>query len=240
MQAVILAAGIGTRLHPLTDDLPKPMLPVVGHPMLEYIVRYLIFHGIRDIIITTHYHADRITDFFGNGIRFGACIRYAHESVLMNTAGSLKSIESLLFDDFLVVGGNDWLPALDIADFYRFHLRNGGIGTIVFKYLDDPELLPLLGQGILDSEDRLIAFEEKPKRFVSNLIHTTYQIYSPQALTFVPKGVSCSIPEHLIPHILAAGERIYGYRTKSNFICISTKEQYERAQQQLTGMLANP
>lgn len=240
MRAVILAAGISTRLRPLTDNLPKPMLLVAGRPMLEHIIRHLTFYGVNDIIITTHYRAGCITNFFGNGEKFGAHIHYAHETVLMNTAGSLKSIENLLSDDFLVVGGNDLLPTLDIEDFYRFHVRNGGIGTIAFKHLDDPELLPLFGQGVLNSEDRLTAFEEKPKRFVSNLIHTTYQIYTPRALALIPEGIPCSIPEYLIHRILAADERIYGYRTKSDFICISTREQYERAQQQLKGIFTKP
>ena len=162
MQAVILAAGISTRLRPLTDDLPKPMLPVAGRPMLEHIVEQLASCRITDIIITTHYRANRITDYFGDGTRFGVRMRYAHEAILMNTAGSLKSIADLLSDDFLVIGGNDLLPTLDVVELIRFHEEHGGIGTIVFKYLDDPALLPLFGQGVLDVDGRLVAFAATP------------------------------------------------------------------------------
>jgi len=238
MQAVILAAGISTRLRPLTDDLPKPMLPVAGRPMLEHIVEQLASCRITDIIITTHYRANRITDYFGDGTRFGVRMRYAHEAILMNTAGSLKSIADLLSDDFLVIGGNDLLPTLDVVELIRFHEEHGGIGTIVFKYLDDPALLPLFGQGVLDVDGRLVAFAEKPERRVSNLVHTTYQIYSPRALAYVPAGIPCAIPEYLIRRLLGVGERIYGYQTMSEFVCISTRDQYEHAQKQMASVLA--
>jgi NDP-sugar pyrophosphorylase family protein len=210
------------------------MLPVLGIPMMEHVVRQLASNGLTEIFVTTHYRAERIREYFGDGSAWGVCIRYAHEESLMNTAGSLKLLQPLIRDDFLVVGGNDLLPRLDVADFIRFHRARKGIGTIAFKYLTDEALLPLFGQGVLDHTERLIAFEEKPVRQVSNLIHTTYQIYSPDALERIPNGVPCSIPEYLIHRILASGEKIFGYRTDSPFICISTQEQYEHASEQLS------
>lgn len=236
MQAVILAAGLSTRLRPLTDTLPKPMLPVLGRPMMEYVVRQLVEHGIRDITITTHYRAEMIRNYFGDGSSLGASISYAHEETLMNTAGSLKRLEKVIKGDFLVIGGNDFLPTIDLGAFAAFHDRHGGIGTVAFKRLDD-DLLPLFGQGVLDAENRLVAFEEKPPQKLSDLIHTTYQIYQPRVLEHIPAGIPCSIPEYLIRRVLSTGKSIYGYRTESPFICISTKEQYERAPAQLAEAL---
>lgn len=233
MQVVVLAAGLSTRLRPLTDSVPKPMLPVGGRPMLEHLVAQLVSNGFSEIFITTHYCADVIRDHFGDGSAFGAHIRYAHEDTLMNTAGSLKLLKPLLREDFLVVGGNDLLPTIDLNEFARYHNSHDGIGTIAFKRVDDPSLLPLFGQGLLDPSGRLITFEEKPVRNVSDLVHTTYQIYHHRVLDYVPAGLSCSIPEYLIRHVLAAGEKIHGYVTESPFICISTPELYERAQNQL-------
>lgn len=229
MQAVILAAGVSTRLRPLTNTLPKPMLPVLGKPMIEHIVGQLVSHDLHDIIITTHFCAERIREHFGDGTTFGARITYAHEDVLMNTAGSLKRLEHLVKGDFLVIGGNDLLPTIDLFDFIRFHETHGGIGTIAFKFLTDPELLRLFGQGVLDQQGKLVEFVEKPLCSMSSLVHTTYQICSPRMLEFIPQGIPCSIPEYLIRHVLSVGESIYGYRTESPFVCISTKSQYEQA-----------
>lgn len=209
------------------------MLPVLGEPMIAHIVRQLGASGLQDVTITTHFCADRIRDYFGNGSAFNVSIRYAHEDKLMNTAGSLKLLEATLRDDFLVIGGNDFLPAIDLSDVIRFHKKCGGIGTIVFKRMTDAALLPLFGQGVLDSEQRLVTFEEKPHRHVSDLIHTTYQIYNVRALRHVPANTPCSIPEYLIRRILASGKKIFGYVTESPFVCISTPELYERAQVQL-------
>ena len=240
MQAVVLAAGISTRLRPLTNNLPKPMLPVCGRPMIEHIVRQLAAYGFHEVIITTHYRAERIRDHLGDGASFGVNIAYAHENALMNTAGSLKRLADTIRDDFMVIGGNDFLPTLDLHDFIRFHKTRGGIGTIAFKRLKDNVLLPLFGQGLLDNDNRLIAFEEKPERNLSSLVHTTYQIYDPRVLDYIPAGISCSIPEYLIRRTLMAGEKIYGYETDSPFICISTKEQYENAQAQLADAMNSP
>lgn len=233
MKAVILAAGISTRLRPLTNNLPKPMLSVMGKPMLEHIVNYLASYGIRDIIITTHYLSERIRDHFGDGDSFGVHIQYAHEDVLLNTAGSLKRLENALVTDFLVVGGNDLLPDLDIRMLYKFHSQREGIGTIVFKRLLDTKLVQLFGQGVLDVDCRLIKFQEKPTTYLSDLVHTTYQMYSPRVFHYIPCGLPFAIPVDLIPTLLDSNEIIYGYTTESPFICISTIEQFVQAQVQL-------
>lgn len=100
---------------------------------MNFGVRAISSHGFDEIIITTHYCSDRIRDHFGDGNTFGVHVRYAHEKQLMNTAGSLKLLEDSLYDDFLVIGGNDYLPELDLAELVNHHTSCGGIGTIVFK-----------------------------------------------------------------------------------------------------------
>lgn len=233
MRVVILAAGLSTRLRPLTENTPKPMLLVNGRPMIEYIVEQVVEHGLCDVIITTHFHAEAIRAHFGTGKRFGARIRYAHEEQLMDTAGSLKAIQHELQEDFFVIGGNDFLPKLDINELISCHRVHRGIGTIALKRLNDPILLAGFGQATLDECDRIVSFVEKPQRFTSDLIHTTYQIYAPRILNYVPQGTPCSIPEWMLQKALQAGEPVYGYVTQSPFICISTKEQYERSHQQV-------
>lgn len=233
MIAVILAAGRSTRLRPLTDTTPKPMLPVAGQPMLERVIQHLKRYNITDMIITTHYCYEVIINHFGDGSAFGVRIRYAYEPTFMGTAGALKLIENLLVGDFLVVGGNDLLPTLDVEAFIRFHHERGGIGSIVFKYLDDGKLLRLFGQGKVDPDGRLVVFQEKPNEFVSHLVHTTYQCYSPRVFDYIPTATPYSIPIDLIPRLLIAHERIYGYLTESDFVCISTKALYHQANERL-------
>src|SRR3989338_5076484 len=112
MKAVILAAGKSTRLQPLTNNCPKPMLQMCGKPMLEHIISQLASFGFREVIVTTHFVPEMIVAYFGSGARWGVNITYAHEPELMNTAGSLRLIKHLLVDDFLVIGGNDFLPEI--------------------------------------------------------------------------------------------------------------------------------
>ncbi len=144
MKAIILAAGNSTRLQPLTNNCPKPMLKVCGKPMLEHIILQLSRFGFKEIIVTTHFAAEAITAYFDNGARWGVNITYAYESELMNTAGSLKRIERLLSDDFLVIGGNDFLPEISLDNLFMFHSEGkkieGHVCTIVFKRIPDRKL----------------------------------------------------------------------------------------------------
>ena len=144
MKAIILAAGNSTRLQPLTNNCPKPMLKVCGKHMLEYIILQLARFGFKEIIVTTHFAAEAITAYFDNGARWGVDITYAYESELMNTAGSLKRIERLLSDDFLVIGGNDFLPEISLDKLFMFHSEGkkikGHVCTIVFKRIPDRKL----------------------------------------------------------------------------------------------------
>jgi len=237
VKAVILAAGKSTRLQPLTNNCPKPMLKVCGKPMLEHIISQLAHFGFREIIITTHFVPEKIVAYFGNGARWGVNITYANEPELMNTAGSLRLIKHLLVDDFLVIGGNDFLPEINLNRFLMFHSEgkqiDGHICTIAFKRMLDHKLAALFGQGVLDLKGQLICFQEKPAVFLSEYVHTTYQIYTADALGYIPEKTPFAIPNDLIPALLGAGKVIRGYITESPFICISSREQYEHAQIQI-------
>ena len=233
MKVVILSAGKSTRMYPLTKDKPKPMLPVDGVPMIEHIVRQLRVHDLTDITITTHYLPDVVMDHFGNGSKFGVNIQFKYEDVLLETAGSIKRLEWYLLDDFLVIGGNDFLPDIDLQHLISYHKEKGGIGTIVFKKLEDVKLVKQFGQGVISTDGRLEYFEEKPVNTVSDMIHTTYQIYSPRIFQYVPTDTRFSIPFDLIPQLIDSQEDLFAYETSSNFVCISTKDLYKIANETL-------
>lgn len=226
MRVVIFAAGLSTRLRPLTDTCPKPMLPVMQQPMLLHIIEQLRDAGLREIIITTHYLPSVIRDFFGNGSSYGVSIRYAHEEKLMDTAGSLRLILKECSEEVLAIGGNDFLPNLDLHELMQFHKVKRGVGTIAFAAAHAPHDPKNFGQGVLDEDARLQGFIEKPEQFVSSLLHTTYQIYNPVILDYISDSVPCSIPRDLIPVLLQAHMPLFGYVAPAPFLCISTKEEY--------------
>ncbi len=229
VKAIILAAGLSSRMKPLTDNCPKPMLLLNGKPIMEYVINHLRKHGIVEIIITTHYFPHVIEDYFGDGSEFGVRIEYSHEKVLRNTAGSLKLAESLVGEEFLVCGGHFFLPSLNLGDLIRFHKKQGGIATIVFKNLNESNLLGFFGQGILDKDKRLIAFQEKPKYKLSHYVHTTYQIFKRDIFKFIPPKKFVSIPKFLIPRLLNQNLDVYGYCSDSELINLSNFELYARA-----------
>lgn len=228
-QAIVLAAGISTRMRPLTNNIPKPMLLLNGKPIMEYVVRHLQQAGFTDIIVTVHYLSATIMDYFRDGSKFGVNIVYSQEKSLRDTAGSLKLLEDKLQDEFLVCGGHFFLPDLNLIDMISFHKEKGGLGTVAFKDVPEKNLLCLFGQGLFDSCLRLIKFKEKPSEALSSFIHTTYQIYSKKVVALIPAEIPVSIPDFLIPKMLENKLPIYGYFTKSELINFSTLELYERA-----------
>lgn len=229
--AVILAAGISTRLLPLTKDRPKPMLLVGGKPMLAYVIEWLKKNNVKKIIITTHYQPEKIINHFGDGSDYGVKIYYSYEDRLLDTAGSLKKNEHILGDDFLVMSGSYYLPSLNLDEFWKFHETKNGIGTIAFKYYTNINVLKNLGQGVIDSNNQLVYFEEKPVNLISQLAHTTYQIYSPRIFNYIPENTPYSLPKDLIPKLLKLKERIYSFvlPPRATLVAISTKEMYSQA-----------
>jgi NDP-sugar pyrophosphorylase family protein len=233
MKVVILAAGKSTRMYPLSKNKPKSMLPVDGVPIIEHIVRQLRAHLLTDIIITTHYLPDVIEGHFGDGSKFGVKVQFSHEDVLLETAGSIKRLEWCLSEDFLIIGGSDFLPDIDLQHLIFHHKEKGGIGTIVFKKLENAKLLKHFGQGVISTEGRLRYFKEKPIDTVSDMIHTTYQIYSPRIFQYVPSDTRFSIPFDLIPQLIKNQEDLFAYETSSDFVCVSTKNLYKTANKTL-------
>lgn len=230
--AVVLAAGNSTRLMPLTKETPKPMLLVNGRPILAFVIDWLRKNKIKKIIITTHYHPEKIINYFGDGSNYEMEIYYSYEDSLLETAGSLKKIEHFLKNDFLVLSGSYYLPSLNLTDFWNYHEKQGGIGTIAFYYSQNNDLNRNFGQGICDDTQRLIYFEEKPKNAISYLIHTTYQIYTPAIFRYIPRETSFSIPLDLIPLLLQVDEKIFSYilPPEATLMAVSTKRMYEQAQ----------
>jgi len=189
MKAVILAAGKGTRLKPLTDSLPKVMVPVCGKPVLEYHIENLARAGIAEILVNLHYLPDVIMKHFGDGSRWGVHIDYSYEPDILGTAGAIRKLKRhLSADPFLVVYGDNFLE-IDLPGFIEAAEEKAGEGTIaVFEKAD------VSGSGILElsRENRVLRFKEKPApgEVFSHWVNAGLFYFRSGIFDFIPTGFS--------------------------------------------------
>ncbi len=197
MKAVIMAGGKGTRLMPLTKDLPKPMIKLIDKPVMEYTIELLKKHGITDIAVTLGYMPESIISYFGNGQAWGVNITYFIEDKPLGTAGSVKSTQNFVSDDFLVISG-DCYTEIDLSKAFYFHkLKNSR-----FTLIAQPHRYPV-GLGVLetDIDHRVTAFIEKPEDVKPSLINTGIYIINKEVLNMIPDGFY-DFGKQLIPRLI--------------------------------------
>src|SRR5438309_12124843 len=159
MKAMVLAAALGTRLRPLTETLPKPLLPVAGRPILEWNLLLLKRHGITEVIINLHHLGDQIVRALGDGARFGLRLAYSHEPMLQGTSGGIKQAAPFLKDGpFLVLNG-DTLSECDLTALIAAHRVSGALATLAVR--DDPEAATW-GPVTLDAQGRILQINGRP------------------------------------------------------------------------------
>ena len=158
MRAMILAAGLGTRLRPITYSRPKPMVPVLNRPVMEHIVRLLAGHGFREVIANLHWFPDLIRGHFGDGGEFGIELSYSEEEQLLGTSGGVRKAAAFLGDSFLVISG-DALTDIDLAAMRDFHESHDGIATLATRRVQDTSQF---GVVITGADGRVQGFQEKP------------------------------------------------------------------------------
>ncbi len=210
MKALLLAAGRGARLSPLTDAVPKVMIPVGGRPLLERHLSALAAAGIRDIWINVHHLPEVILQHFGEGTAHGVRLRYAHEPRLFGTAGAAKRLEREFRDGpFLVVYGDNYLD-IDWPGFLASASTKGGLGTIaVFEKCD------VTGSGIVElgEQDRITRFLEKPGEgeVFSRWVNAGLYVLNPGIFAFIPEGVS-DFGRDVFPEVVRSGGRLFAHR----------------------------
>ena len=227
MQAVILAGGKGSRLHPLTADIPKPMAPIFNRPAMEHLVELLVRHDIRDIILTVSHLATTILDHFGDGTRWGANIRYSAEDTPKGTAGAVKDLQPVLSDTFLVLSG-DAVTDFDLTEAVDYHKRKSALATLVLYEVEDP-----IEFGVVATEDdgRVTRFFEKPRadEVFSHTINTGIYVLEPEALSSVPYDIPYDFGRELFPRLLRNMEPIYGCKLPGYWCDIGNLLQYRSA-----------
>ncbi|MCW1295558.1 MAG: sugar phosphate nucleotidyltransferase [Candidatus Parvarchaeota archaeon] len=184
--ALILAGGSGTRLRPLTYEIPKPMMPVNGRPILEHIMEQLKKAEFIDIIISIGYLGSKIKEYFGDGSKFGVRIRYSEETTPMGTGGAIKKNQNIFHDDFIVLNGDN-LFDFDLNKIYEFHKKEKAMATIALVPQDDVSQF-----GVVEMEgNKIVKFIEKPKtEQVSHLVNAGIYVINPAFLSFIPQGES--------------------------------------------------
>ncbi|MCW3054142.1 MAG: Nucleoside-diphosphate-sugar pyrophosphorylase, partial [Chthonomonadales bacterium] len=157
MKAMILAAGVGSRLDPLTRNVPKPLVPIVNRPVMEYLITLLKKHDFNEIMINTHYLGSKIEDYFGDGSKWDVKIHWAREDKLWGDAGSVKNAEVFFKDEtFLVIGGDD-LTDMDLTAFVKTHKEKRALSSIALSLVDDPSEYGIV---LLNEDDRITRFLE--------------------------------------------------------------------------------
>jgi NDP-sugar pyrophosphorylase family protein len=232
MKAMILAAGEGTRLRPLTDNIPKCMVPVGGKPLIEHTIEWLHKHGICEIMMNLHHRPNVVTEHFGDGHEWGVEITYSIEAELLGTAGGVKNVESYFDGPFFLWYGDN-LCTCDLKSMRETHERKGGIASIAIHQRKDPTKS---GMVELDENDRITRFIEKPHRdqVTSDWVSAAIFILETRVFDYIPSVGEPDFGHNVIPEMLAAGESLYGNRLSSNEIIfwIDTPEDLRRVQKQ--------
>lgn len=209
MKAVIMAGGQGTRLKAVTGELPKPMVPLLGRPMMEHIILLLKENGFTDICAALKYRAEDITGYFGDGSRLGVKLRYKIEKEALGTAGGVKNCADFYGDeDFLVISG-DAACDFDLRSLMEKH--RAGKAAVTLALCRHPEPLSY-GLAVTDGGDFIRAFIEKPcwNRVVTDLVNTGIYVLSPRAMSLVPAGRPFDFARELFPLLMEQGEALLG------------------------------
>ncbi len=228
MRAVIMAGGSGSRLRPLTCDLPKPMVPVLNRPVMDYTVDLLKKHGIQEIAVTLAYLPRVVKDYFEDGTDFGVSFQYFVEDAPLGTAGSVKNAAGFLPETFVVISG-DALTDLDISDAVAFHKERGSLATLVLHR----QQIPLeYGVVITDKENRITRFLEKPSwgEVFSDTVNTGIYILEPEVLDYVSPGKQFDFSKDVFPKLLEDNKPMYGYVADCYWCDIGDLRSYRQAQ----------
>ncbi len=245
MKAMILAAGRGTRVQPLTYEMPKPMIPILGKPVMEYLVEDLSRHGVTEIMVNVSHLPEQVERYFGDGRRWGVRIGYSFEGHIENgeivaeplgSAGGLRRIQDFsgFFDDTFVVVCGDALIDLDITTVVRRHWQKGAAASICVHEIPKQQV-PNYGVVVCDEDSRILSFQEKPSiaEARSNLVNTGIYVFEPEILNLIPPGKNYDIGSELFPLIVREGLPFYAINESFNWIDIGRLSDYWEANQQL-------
>jgi mannose-1-phosphate guanylyltransferase len=238
MKAMILAAGKGTRVRPITYVLPKPMIPLIRKPVMEFLIEHLKTYGVHEIVVNTSHLAPVIEEYFRDGDRFGVQMGYSFEGQLVEgqlegiavgSAGGMKRIQDFsgFFDETFVVLCGDALVDVDLYAALRFHRSRKSIATLILRNVPRDDVFKY-GVVQTDASGRITRFQEKPKReeAVSTSINTGIYLFEPEIFNYIPSGVEFDIGGQLLPDLVRRGQNIFGITLPFTWVDIGSVPDY--------------
>ena len=241
MKAMILAAGKGTRVRPITYRIPKPMIPILQKPVMEFLVELLRQHGVDQIMVNVSHLAKEIEDYFRDGQKFGVDIAYSFEGRIedgnligeaLGSAGGMRRIQDFYpyFDDTFIVLCGDALIDLDLTAALKWHKEKGSMATVIMKSIPRDQVSSY-GVVVTDETGRIQSFQEKPKveEALSTNINTGIYIFEPEVLDYIPSGVEFDIGSQLFPKLVEIGAPFYGVAMDFEWVDIGKVPDYWRA-----------
>ncbi|HET8870558.1 MAG TPA: NDP-sugar synthase [Aquabacterium sp.] len=237
-KALILAAGQGTRIRPLTKGMPKPMIPILGKPVLEYLIEHLARHGIREIMINVAYHHWKIENYFGDGHRWGVEIGYSYEGVRehgeivprpLGSAGGMRKIQdfSHFFDETTLVICGDALIDLDLTAAIQEHHDKKAVASVITLEVPQDQVKNY-GVVVAEGDGLVRSFQEKPKpeEALSNLASTGIYLFEPAVLEMIPRDKEFDIGSQLFPMLVAQQLPFYAQKRPFHWIDIGKVTDY--------------
>lgn len=249
---MILAAGKGTRVQPITHEIPKPMIPIINTPVMELIINHMKKHGFNDYVVNLSHLADKIENYFGDGSRMGVNIAYSWEGYFdadkwiggaLGSAGGMQQIQKRtgFFDNTFAVLCGDAVIDVDFSEALKFHYQHEAIATIVMKEVPKDEVSSY-GVVVTDENGRVQSFQEKPSpdEAKSNVINTGIYIFEPEIFEFIPESGEFDIGSDLFPKLVAAGASFYGVTLPFQWVDIgNTPDLWLATQMALKGHIHN-
>lgn len=237
MKAVIVAGGIGERLRPLTDKIPKPMLNVRGKPILEHLVNLFKRNGINEFIFALCYLPEVITSYFGDGKKFGVHIDYIfeNEDKPLGTAGAILPAKKYINDTF-IVSYSDILRQLDIKDMIDYHQKKKSFSTLhVYKrFGPDPK-----STIAFDKQNLILEFKERPKpeELKDDFVwaNGSFYIFEPKIFDFIPKNKKSDFGKQIFPSLLKVGKPLFAYPYNGYFVDIGNLDKLKKAEKTFPG-----
>ena len=227
MKAMILAAGLGTRLRPFTDDKPKCLMPLAGRPLIDWTLRWLQSSGVTECMINLHYLPEMVRDFVGDGNQYGLGTHYSYEPELLGTAGAVKKVTDFFDEPFYVIYSDNF-SQWDIRKLKDVHEKLNAVATVAVHWRED---VTQSGMVVLDKENNIVRLVEKPKpeEVTSHYVSAGFFYLDPNVLDYIPEDKFCDFGYHVFPEMLKVGERIYAIKMEKPIIGIDTIETYEKA-----------
>lgn len=226
MQAVILAGGLGTRLRPLTYDIPKPMIPINGKPYLEYQLDYLRKQGITNILILIGYLGDHIVNYFGDGTQIGMNIQYSKEETPLGTGGGLKKAQGLLADEFILIYGDSFLP-IDYSDLIQRYQENQSM-PVMCVYDNSKDTDVICNIAINDADNKVLKYVKNSSDDTLRFVDAGVLLLNKQVLEYLPEEGLVSLEQQVFPLLIEDG-KLFAYISSERFYDIGTHERLDLA-----------